>query len=826
MKRFSGIFFASLFLVLSCIFPISGNAIYAEVGVSYEGHVQNVGWQSAVSDGEIAGTVGKALRLEALEVSITNAPAGADIQYSAFVSGTGWQAWVNDGATIGTTNKAKAIEALRFSLIELPGYSVEYQVHLATLGWQSWVRDGQIAGYEGAGIRIEAVRIRIVKISDNTDVGVEYASHIKNIGWQAPSVNGNVSGTEGKALRIEALKLKLVNAPAGADIHYQVHVANIGWMSSVANDEIAGTTGRALQVEAVRIWLGDIVGYSVQYQVHIANLGWSAWVSDGATAGTVNRALRLEAIRVRIVKNDVLTVTVTAEGEALSVVKDETLQMIATVTPVNANNFVEWSVAPVEGAGAGEATIDEDGLLTGTANGNVVVTATADNGITGEMTVAVVTGKQPILSAIHVSSNNEDSTKAMNGDIITLTFTSDEPVTKLSNFKINGSNPDTFTNVGLVYKATHLVDSGDAINGEPISFQINVKNAKDVYSQTIETTSDASAVTIIAKYPIISAVHVSSNNADPTKALRGDIITLTFTSDEPVTKLSNFKINSSNPDTFTNVGLVYTATHLVDSGDAVSGEPISFQINVKNAANIYSKTIETSSDGSSVTVIDTLHVSNETQFLAAVANVNVAHIILDNNIMLSANTSITHTVTIDGQGFYFSKALLIDAANVEIDDVTIKTSFFYNDGGDWYFAVMVGDYAGFKLTNSTITGVAYQDAVGISDKTSNTISTITVENVDFSTLWVGILTDSMTTVVNAKDSSFDTFKHGIYLAGDPVLPNTITGNSFTGLVGTNYPDAISVSSTTLQTVIDAMRASNNFNEIVYPADIRVRDVVE
>jgi succinyl-CoA synthetase beta subunit len=217
-----------------------------------------------------------------------------------------------------------------------------------------------------------------------------------------------------------------------------------------------------------------------------------------------------------------------------------------------------------------------------------------------------ITEKKPVISAVHFSSNSaKGSSVAANGDIVTLTFTSDEPVTKLSNFKVNGSNPDTFTNVGNVYTATHLVDSGDHITGDPATFQINVKNALGFYSQTIEATNDHSSVTIVDEKPVISAVHFSSNSAKGSSvAANGDIVTLTFTSDEPVTKLSSFKVNGSNPDTFTNVGNVYTATHLVDSGDHITGDPATFQINVKNAAGIFSQTIEATNDDSSVTIVD------------------------------------------------------------------------------------------------------------------------------------------------------------------------------------------------------------------------------
>lgn len=105
----------------------------------------------------------------------------------------------------------------------------------------------------------------------------------------------------------------------------------------------------------------------------------------------------------------------------------------------------------------------------------------------------------PVISNINYKSttnvdNDNSILTATNGDIITLTFTSSQPVTKLNSFKINGSNPDSFTNVGNVYTATHLVDSGD-VEGDA-TFQISVQNAKGVYSKTIEKTTDGSSVTI------------------------------------------------------------------------------------------------------------------------------------------------------------------------------------------------------------------------------------------------------------------------------------------------------------------------------------------
>ena len=149
---------------------------------------------------------------------------------------------------------------------------------------------------------------------------------------------------------------------------------------------------------------------------------------------------------------------------------------LVTAVPDAGYNFVSWS----------------DGIDTA---------ARTDINVTANISVTATFVKRPLITEVHIQSNNADITKAMNGDIITLTFTADEAVTKLGNFKINGSNPDTFTNVGLVYTATHLVDSGDPITGDPATFQINVMNAAGIYSTTVEATTDGSSVTIIPVTP-------------------------------------------------------------------------------------------------------------------------------------------------------------------------------------------------------------------------------------------------------------------------------------------------------------------------------------
>ncbi|MFX3634330.1 MAG: S-layer homology domain-containing protein [Candidatus Pristimantibacillus sp.] len=212
----------------------------------------------------------------------------------------------------------------------------------------------------------------------------------------------------------------------------------------------------------------------------------------------------------------------------------------------------------------------------------------------------------PAISNVSIKSSNSNPSLAKAGDSVTLTFTTTEQVTKLGNFKINGSNPATFTSEGSeknwTNTATYLLESSDP-EGE-VNFQINVQNKAGIYSVTTETTNDGSSVTVLAA-PVISNVIIVSNNIDPTKATVGDTVNLTFTTNQEVSKLSNFKINGGNPASFTSTEQPdhtwnNIATYVIDPSDPTA--PMTFQINVKNVVGLYSITTETTTDGSSVTV--------------------------------------------------------------------------------------------------------------------------------------------------------------------------------------------------------------------------------
>lgn len=142
--------------------------IVKTIDVQYKIHVQNIGWKSPVAGSVITGTNGLPLRIEALNIQLTNAPVGASIKYQAYIENIGWQESKAQGEDAGTVGKGFGIEALKIEMINAPGYSVQYQVEVEKLGWQSWTSDGKVAGTVAKGLRIKGVRIRVVSSSDDS----------------------------------------------------------------------------------------------------------------------------------------------------------------------------------------------------------------------------------------------------------------------------------------------------------------------------------------------------------------------------------------------------------------------------------------------------------------------------------------------------------------------------------------------------------------------------------------------------------------------------------------------------------------------------------
>ena len=162
--------------------PGSAANAYISPKVQYRAHVSKIGWQGSVANGTIAGTTGRKLPMEALEMSVSGID-GLKIQYRAHVSKIGWQDYVSNGATAGTTGQKLGMEAVQISLTGTGSQYLDiwYRVHSDKVGWLGWTKNGAIAGTTGYKYSAQAVQV-VIKLKGSAAPGSTANSYLKNDG--------------------------------------------------------------------------------------------------------------------------------------------------------------------------------------------------------------------------------------------------------------------------------------------------------------------------------------------------------------------------------------------------------------------------------------------------------------------------------------------------------------------------------------------------------------------------------------------------------------------------------------------------------------------
>ena len=189
--------------------------------IYYRVHAQGFGWMDWAKNGESAGTAGYSYRLEAMQIKlvlkgdpapgeITNAYRESLIGYQTHVQGIGWQDYVFDGQSAGTTGLSYRLEGIILSLFNQKyAGGLQYQTHIEGIGWQNEVNTGQMSGTSGRALRLEAIRIKLTgEMANKYDI--YYRVHAQGFGWMGWAKNGDSSGTAGYAYRLEALETVLV----------------------------------------------------------------------------------------------------------------------------------------------------------------------------------------------------------------------------------------------------------------------------------------------------------------------------------------------------------------------------------------------------------------------------------------------------------------------------------------------------------------------------------------------------------------------------------------------------------------------------------------
>ncbi len=282
--------------------------------ITYSSHVSTIGDTAPVENGEMTGTEGQSLQMEALTIELDSGEYTGDIEYSAHVANIGWMDYVSSSQRAGTTGQGLQMEAVKIRLTgDLANdYDIYYQAHIADYGWLGWAYNDQSSGSAGYGKRMEALKILLQRKGMDAPVsekdafignGLTYQSHVATIGWMSPVNEGNQSGTTGQSHGIEAIRIDLDNAQYEGNIEYSSYVKGVGWQDYVSNGADSGTTGQSKSIEAIKVRLtGEMANhYDIYYRVHSSNFGWQGWTCSDNAAGSLNYGQQIEAIQFQLV---------------------------------------------------------------------------------------------------------------------------------------------------------------------------------------------------------------------------------------------------------------------------------------------------------------------------------------------------------------------------------------------------------------------------------------------------------------------------------------------------------------------------------------------
>lgn len=253
----------------------------ANVAIKARAHVARLGWLKWQSASEVTiGATDKSRRLEAFRLSC---PGGdGSIVYSAHVQRRGWMAERKDGQMAGTTGKSLRVEAVK---IRLTGkleerYDVWYRVRVADSGWLGWTCNGSPAGTQGHGRAVFQLQVALVakgagqpnepsdfelafaKGQDIYNIGVERLSgdmaFDKSIDWFVR----HKTGWGEKGLR-RAYQIISTYEYEDQEMFYEGRMAD-KWSKRIAKEMYNKKRGNCYRYAALMCWVARRLGYDAK----------------------------------------------------------------------------------------------------------------------------------------------------------------------------------------------------------------------------------------------------------------------------------------------------------------------------------------------------------------------------------------------------------------------------------------------------------------------------------------------------------------------------------------------------------------------------------
>ncbi len=491
---------------------------------------------------------------------------------------------------------------------------------------------------------------------------------------------------------------------------------------------------------------------------------------------------------------------------------DGTATFTYTVTGATANtgnNTTSFTVANTGGTGnvvSANVTGNTSGTvtvtgLTGDGNAKVnilagVFTDVAGNGSTMTSSATIsVDNTAPLFSNVAISSNNADNTKAKVGDVVSLTFSTNEPInTATSATAIAGRIEQTVNDLGSNQYSTTISVLGSDTEGN-VTFNIGIEDLAGNSSST--NTADFGAVTIDYTAPTSTVTVV---NATPINLTNNSLtITVTYNEDMKTSPVPNISIGAGA--TYTPTSATWTTSKIYTAQYDVTGNVEVNDIAV-TLGSVAALDLTGNVEGSSTTFNNTFDVDR----IAPVVTFNTAN----PSVVNSAGTA-TFTYTVTGatantgnNTTSFTVTNTGGTGNVASANVTGNTS------GTVTVTGLTGDgNAKVNMLAGVFTDVAGNGSI------MTTSATISVDN---TAPTVTITSNVSGTTTNQEISATLTFNESVTgIAVNDVLQTTNASASVTSVINAGTTYELTINATLPGTVNvwlaanDAMDAAGNGN---------------